>query len=162
MYTKHHLNVCVDHFGAAFFLQKKILVLGHLSKDARIIMEKLGAFLNHPNNSDIVIQTNLLTTLGHLESHVEYMCKRARYIFLDTDVLDTSENICTKFMEGPFVVGVNPSASYIENCFKRHGFSSSMMMNPKLNHDGKSYDWPVRNTFTCHSKQRRFWIFYLT
>lgn len=158
MFTIHHLDVCIDHLGSEFFKDKKILVLGHLSKDARVKFKELGAHLNCPNSDDVIIHVDLLNNLGHLETHLEYMCKRARYIILETDVLDTSENICTKFTKGPFVVGVKPSASYIENCLKSHGFASTMMMNPKLNHNGKSYDWPVRNTFECHSNQRRFFI----
>lgn len=157
MFTKKHLDVCLDHVGPDFFKDQKILVLGCLAKDARLKFIELGAYLNSPN-CDVMIHVDLLNNLGHLETHLQYMCQRASYIFLETDVLDTNENICTKFTKGPFTVGVKPSASYIENCLKNHGFSTHMLMDTNLNHDGISYDWPVQNTFQCHPKQRRFWI----
>ena len=157
MFTIHHLHVCLENLPPNFFKDKKVLVLGTLSKDARVHLESLGAHLNCPN-CDVMIHVDLLHNLGHLETHLAYMCKRAKYIFLETDVLDTDQNICTKFTKGPFVVGVKPSASYIENCLKNHGFSTTLISDARLNHDGICYDWPVQNTFECHSKQRRFWI----
>lgn len=157
MFTKELLECCLDSLPPLFFRDKKVLVLGHATEDARHALARLGCHLNYLN-CDVVVHCGLLSRLGYLESHLEYACQRCKYLFLETDVMDTSENICTKYTKGFSVTGANPSAAYVENLLQNYGFSVTMLKDPKLNHDGKSYDWPVRETLESHPGQRRFWI----
>lgn len=136
----------------ANFSGKKVLVVGRLSSQASDALREMGALVNDLR-PDIVIYWGLLTGTS-AEVHLEYAAQKCSCLIVETDVLDTSQNLCTKTL-----ARMKPSAAYIESILARQGFSGDMIVDGDLNVDDVSYDWPVQETWECVSHKRRVWVF---
>lgn len=155
MFTQTQLNCCLDHLPSSFFQDKKLLILGAVSTHVSTLLSRLGCHVNRLD-CDVILHCGLLSSLQHLEAHLEYACHQCTYLILETDVLDTSETICTKLTSG--WNATKPSAAYIENLLKHYGFSYHMVLDPRLNERGQEYDWKIKETMNINTSHRRLWL----
>lgn len=148
MLTKSHVNCLAEHFD---FSGKKVLVVGRLSSDAADELLRRNALVNHLN-PDVVVYWGVLSCL-QAEVHLEYATRKCVSVIVETDVLDTSQNMCTKTTSK-----LKPSALYMESMLRRLGLQPQMVVDEKLNQGRVTYDWPVKETWQCLANKRRVWI----
>ena len=133
------------------FRNKKVLVVGRLSSAALQALQELKASVNHLH-PDIVIYWGLLTGTS-AEIHLEYAARKCACLVVESDVLDTSENMSTKTL-----TKIKPSAAYVESILLRQGFGCDMIVDEELNVGNLTYTWPVQETWSCLPNMRRVWV----
>jgi len=148
MLTSEHVNCLAQNFD---FFGRKVLVVGRVSSGAFDEMTRRGAVVNHLN-PDVVVYWGVFSRL-QAEAHLEYAAQKCLSVIVETDVLDTRQNLCTKTS-----AQWKPGAAYVESMLRRLGFEPQMIVDSGLNRGNVTYDWPVTETWEFHAHKRRLWI----
>lgn len=148
MLTSSQVNCLAKHFD---FFDQKVLVVGRLSSRAFETLSLQNAHVNHLN-PNVVIYWGLFPG-SNAETHLEFAARKCAYIILESEILDTSQSLCTKTSSK-----MKPSAAYIESMLRRLGFKSEIILDGGLNKEGAVYDWPVMETWECKRNMRRAWV----
>jgi hypothetical protein len=147
MLSKSQVDCLAEHFD---FSGKRVLVIGRLSSGAFDELVRRNAVVNHLN-PDVVVYWEVLSRV-QAEAHLEFAAQKCTSVIVETDVLDTCQNMCTKNSR------IKPSALYMESMLRRLGLEPEMVVDKALNKGGVTYDWPVKETWQCHPCKRRVWI----
>jgi hypothetical protein len=115
---------------------------------------------------DIILHWGLLyhLNMSNIASHIHDVCEHADYLFLETEVSDSSDaSFVIRTNEEGYdqafnAFGNRPSEFHIEALLEEEGFRFEKIVDPILNANMHRYDWCLTNARTWHHGLRRFWI----
>ena len=143
-------------------VNEKIIENG-LEKNVNALVYDCDKILSLTERYDILIHWGLLYHLKNVKEHLNDILKCADYILLETEVCDSSDDICKYIGESGYdqalnSVGSRPSATYVENILKDNNFEYKMIKDSSLNSSFHTYDWESKDNESFRSGLRRFWI----
>lgn len=113
---------------------------------------------------NIILHWGLLYHLNEIEEHLANVAAHCDILLLETEVSDSdNDTFVIKTVENGYdqafnSTGIRPSESYVEKILANNGFQYKIIKDPILNAEFHRYDWEIKNTNTCESGLRRFWI----
>ncbi len=112
---------------------------------------------------DIILHWGLLYHLENFEDNLNNCCDNCNYMFLETEVCDSSSDNIIKINENGYDqafhnIGTRVSESYIEKILLQNNFNFKMIKDNILNSSFHKYDWDISNTHEWSPGLRRYWI----
>jgi hypothetical protein len=112
---------------------------------------------------DIILHWGVLYHIKHIKSHLANICSKCDYLFLETEVIDSSENNTIHVNENGYdqafnSVGSRPSQHYVEQTLAENDFEFVLINDPILNSSFHIYDWNISNDGSWRHGLRRYWI----
>ena len=112
---------------------------------------------------NILLHWGVLYHLQNIDDHFIKVANSCDYLFLETEVCDSSDSMVLQTEEVGFDqaysgIGSRPSPCYVESLLKKHGFAYKLILDPILNASFHKYDWNIENKGDWKHGLRRFWI----
>lgn len=115
---------------------------------------------------DLVLHLGTLNHLTYVKKHLDFVCRTAKHIVLDTLVCDSLDpGKCPLVRENknnPYSslsgTGARPSPAMVEDAFSSHNFSYECLNDSRCNTKDFVYDWVGKNTGTHNSGISRIWF----
>lgn len=138
---------------------------GEYSPKLLVRHDNMEHVFNTDTKYDIIIHWGLLYHLSDVELHLKDILQHTDYIFLETEVCDSLEDVCLKVTECGYDqaisnTGSRPSPRYVERILDENGFNFELIKSNTLNSSIHIYDWdhdPHRRVLFHHGL-RRFWV----
>lgn len=129
------------------------------------IINAESAVWEYYQDFDVIVHWGLLYHLKNPDTNLSLMCKHCKYLILESEVIDSSEEYIVFRNEKDdwdcsfSGIGCTPSYGWIENQLKINNFKFDRLENPKrANADIHHYDWIRENNYKFKIGQRAFWF----
>ena len=107
----------------------------------------------------------MLYHLNHYQENLKHCIRSCRHMFLETEVLDSSDDEVVFLPENPDLydqafngVGCRPSELHLENVLSSAGARFERCFRAELNAEFHTYDWKIENTKASRNGLRRAWF----
>jgi hypothetical protein len=112
---------------------------------------------------DIILHWGVLYHIKQVDTHLANICNMCDYLFLETEVINSSENKLINTNESGYdqafnAVGSRPSQAYVEQLLDTNDFNYVIIKDPILNSSFHTYDWNISNGGSWRHGLRRYWI----